>query len=57
MNPLSANPKNDQTHSKQFVDRLPTNCVSVVDDFVGLALRGLISSGLLTWLTGVHSFS
>ena len=26
---------------KQFVDKLPTNCLSVFDHFVGLALKGL----------------
>ena len=26
---------------KQFVDNLPTNCLSVFDHFVGLALKGL----------------
>ena len=27
---------------KQFVGNLPTNCLSVFDHFVGLALKGLI---------------
>ena len=27
---------------KQFVGKLPTNCLSVFDHFVGLALKGLI---------------
>ena len=26
---------------KQFIGKLPTNCLSVFDDFVGLALKGL----------------
>ena len=26
---------------KQFVGKLPTNCLSVFDHFVGLALKGL----------------
>ena len=29
-------------HSQQFVGKLPTNCLSVFDYFVGLALKGLI---------------
>ena len=29
---------------KQFVGKLPTNCLSVFDHFVGLALKGLIIS-------------
>ena len=28
-------------HLKQFVGNLPTNCLSVFDHFVGLALKGL----------------
>ena len=27
---------------KQFVGKLPTNCLSVFDHFVGLELKGLI---------------
>ena len=29
---------------KQFVRKLPTNCLSVFDHFVGLALKGLIKA-------------
>ena len=29
-------------HSQQFVGKLPTNCLSVFDYFLGLALKGLI---------------
>ena len=28
-------------HTQQFVGNLPTNCLSVFDQFVGLALKGL----------------
>ena len=43
LKPLSANhTQNGQTHSKRFVDDLTTNCLSVFDRFVGLALKGLI---------------
>ena len=41
LNPLSANfPKWSNT-LKQFVPKLPTNCLSVFDHFVGLAFKGL----------------
>ena len=39
--PLSANPKKWSNTFKQFVGSLPTNCLSVSDHFVGLALRGI----------------
>ena len=31
---------------KQFVGKLPTNCFSVFDHFVGLALKGLMTQHL-----------
>ena len=31
---------------KQFIGNLPTNCLSVFDHFVGLALKGLIDSNI-----------
>ena len=31
---------------KQFVGKLPTNCLSVFDDFVGLTLKGFIFAHL-----------
>ena len=40
-NPLSANPTKWSNTLKQFVDSLPTNCLSVFDPFVGLTLKGL----------------
>ena len=40
-NPLSANPTKWSKTLKQFVGKLPTNCLSVFDHFVGLALKGL----------------
>ena len=43
LNPLSANPTNWSNTLKQFVDNLPTNCLSVLDHFVKLALKGLTS--------------
>ena len=40
-NPLSANFTKWSNTLKQFVGKLPTNCLSVYDHFVGLALKGL----------------
>ena len=34
-------PQNDQTHSNNSSANSPTNWLSVFDDFVGLALKGL----------------
>ena len=42
VNPLSANPTKWSNTLRQFVGRLLTNCFSVFDHFVGLALNGLI---------------
>ena len=41
VNPLSANPTKWSNTLKQFVGKLPTNCLSVFDHFVKLALNGL----------------
>ena len=41
VNPLSANITKWSNVLKQFVGKLPTNCLSVFDPFVGLALKGL----------------
>ena len=41
VNPLSANPTQWSNTLKQFVGNLPTNCFSVFDHFVKLALKGL----------------
>ena len=40
-NRLSANPTKWSNTLKQFVRKLPTNCFSVFDHFVGLTLKGL----------------
>ena len=40
-NPLSANATKWSNKLKQFFGKLPTNCLSVFDHFVGLALKGL----------------
>ena len=42
-NPLSANFIKWSNTLKQFVSKLPTNCLIVFDHFVGLALKGLIN--------------
>ena len=42
LNPLSANPIKWSNTLKQFVSNLLTNCVSVLDHFVILALKGLM---------------
>ena len=40
-NPLSANFTKWSNTLKQFVGKLPTNCLSVFGNFLGLALKGL----------------
>ena len=40
-NPLSANPTKWSNKLKQFVGKMPTNCFSVFDHFVKLALKEL----------------
>ena len=39
-NLLSANPTKWSNSLKSFVCNLPTNCLSVLDRFVGLAVKG-----------------
>ena len=46
-NPLSANPTKWSNTLKQFVSKLPTNCLSVFDHFVILAFKGLNWNNLL----------
>ena len=41
INPLSANPTKWSNTLKQFVGKLPTNCLSVFDHFMNLELKGL----------------
>ena len=47
INPLSSNPTKWSRTLKQFVGKLPTNCFSVFDHFVGLLLKGLTLLSLL----------
>ena len=46
-NPLSAKLTKWPNTLKQFVGKLPTNCLSVFGHFVGLALKGSISLGTI----------
>ena len=41
INPLSANPEKWPNTLKQFVGNLPTNCLSVFDHFMNLAIKEL----------------
>ena len=43
VNPLRAYPRKWSNTLKQFAGNLPTNCLSVFDHLVKLALKGLIS--------------
>ena len=45
VNPLRANFTKWSNTLKQFVSKLSTNCLSVLDHFVGLVLNGLIEYG------------
>ena len=40
-NPLNGNPTKWSNTLKQFLANLPTNCLSMFDHFVALALKGL----------------
>ena len=44
INPLSTNPIKWPNTLKQFVGKLPTNCLSVFGHFVNLELKGLIGT-------------
>ena len=46
-NPLTANITKWLNTLKQFVGKLPMNCLSVFDHFVGLALKGLSDCGII----------
>ena len=54
LNPLSANPTKWSNTLKQFVGKLPTNCLSVFDHFVKLALKGLINMILIETKTYIN---
>ena len=42
VNPLSVNPTKWSNTLRQFVSKLPTNCLSVFDHLATLALKGLM---------------
>ena len=46
INPLSANPTKWPNTLKQFVGKLPTNCLSVLGHFINLALKGLMRTDI-----------
>ena len=48
INPLSNSPTKWLNTLKQFVDNLSTNSLSVFDQFVGLALKGLMKKSVLS---------
>ena len=48
VSPLSANPAKWSNSLKQFVGKLPTNCLSVFDPFVDLLLKVLICFRILS---------
>ena len=50
VNPLSAKFIKWSNTLKQFVGKLATNCLSVFDHFVGLALKGLMLLRVFTKL-------
>ena len=50
LNPLSANATKWSNTLKQFVSKLPTNCLSVFDLFVRFALKGLIRHDQINFL-------
>ena len=53
INPFSAKPTKWPNTLKQFVGKLPRNCLSVFDQFVGLALEGLKNVHLSHYRKGV----
>ena len=50
INPLYPNPTKWSNTLKQFVGNLPTNCLSVLDHFVVLALKGISKFKRLSYL-------
>ena len=54
-NPFNANFTKWSKTLKQFITNLPTNCFSVFDHFVGLALKGLIAVAILSKLRKIIS--
>ena len=57
VNPLSANPEKWSNTLKQIVGNLPTNCLSVFDHFMNLALKGLNKSFIVNVFIGTENMS
>ena len=55
LNPLSANPTKWTNTLKQFVGKLPTNYLSVIGHFVGLALIVHLYSFVQLWATALKA--
>ena len=55
LNPLSANPTKWSNTLKQFVGKLSTNSLSVLDYFMGLVLKGLME--IITAVCSVMIFN
>ena len=51
LNSLYANITKWSNTLKQFVGSLPTNCLSVFDHFMGLALKGLSGDDFFTGMS------
>ena len=56
LNTLSVNPTKWSNTLKQFVDKLPTNCLSVFDHFVRLALKWLKKGSFTVFFQKKYSF-
>ena len=57
LNPLSANPKKWPNTLRKFVGKLSTNCLSVFDHFVKLALKWLIRRDFSLFVGKVYFFT
>ena len=55
--PLSANPTKWSNTLKQFVGKLLTNCLSMFDYFVGLALKGLKAPTFVMLSNSIHGWN
>ena len=56
LNPLSTNPTKLSNTLKQFVGKLPMNCLSVFDHFVKLAFTELTIASQLKEIINVRSY-
>ena len=53
---IHTNPTKLSNTFKQFVGKLPTNCLSVIVHFLRLALKGLESKGINCAKFNIHDF-